>query len=75
MNSFPLGNTTEMVQPDQDVCNGGHIVHSDKLFVLSQENKNILRKQDVCDTRQTSNYIGGSYTHDIFTHQSKLLHA
>ena len=50
---------TQTVQPDQGVCNGGHIVHSDKLFVLIQENRNVSHKQDVCNTRQTSNYIGG----------------
>ena len=59
MNCFRLGNATEMVQPDQGVCNGGHTVHSSKLFVLSQENRNVSHKQDVCNTRQTSNYIGG----------------
>ena len=59
MNYFRLGNATETVQPDQGVCNGGHTVHSGKLFMLSQENKNASHKQDVCNTRQTSNYIGG----------------
>ena len=69
INCFRLGNTTETVQPDQGVCNGGHTVHSDKLFVLSQENRNVSHEQDVCNTRQTSNYIGGYYTHEISTHQ------
>ena len=59
MNYFRLGNATETDQPDQGVCNGGHTVHSDKLFVFSQENRNVSHKQDVCNTRQTSNYIGG----------------
>ena len=59
MNCFRLGNATGMVQPDQGVYNGVHTVHFNKLFVLSQENIKVSHKQDVCNTRQTSNYIGG----------------
>ena len=39
-------------QPDQGVCDGGHTVHSDELFAMSQDNRNSSTEQDVCDTRQ-----------------------
>ena len=32
------------------MCDIGHMVHSDELFLISERNRNGSTKQDVCDT-------------------------